>query len=305
VQQRTRSFRQAEKIVTMRPNSGGHPGNPTSNLDRCAMEKSTPVVRLTVIISGAMILIGLLLIVSSNLPQFDKDSWPQRSFIEIGIALLSAGTVGFAYDSLVRGDFLAQIKDQLITIIDADARRLGITEIYGDRSDKIRRMQLHELIEKAKSEIIFVGLGLNITMTQYERHLEAAIARNVKIRMLIFDLESQNAMVLEHSLGTGYLINDLKSAFDAVLRFAAKYPNAVELRKFHIVPPFGAIAIDRDQHDGFLIVELYCYNSLGFECPGMRLEKKAGGLFSAYDRQITDLLTHFKPASNSLAVTNP
>jgi hypothetical protein len=138
-----------------------------------------------------------------------------------------------------------------------------------------------------------MGLALNTVMSNYRKQLSEAIGQNRTIKFLIFDLESPapTLEILERSLGMGDSIEDLKRAFKRVLAFAKQYAQTgkVEVRLFDAIPTFGAVAIDRDENRGFLIVELNCYSSPGEECPSLRLEKKPGGLFHIYDRQITNL----------------
>jgi hypothetical protein len=111
---------------------------------------------------------------------------------------------------------------------------------------------------------------------------------------------------LELSLGAGDLIENLKGSFGSVLAFGDKHGAGakVEVRLFDIVPTFGAVAIDRDEADGTLFIELNCYSSSGDQCPGFKLENKPNGLFYTYDRQITALWKQALPAA-SVADTPP
>jgi hypothetical protein len=63
----------------------------------------------------------------------------------------------------------------------------------------------------------------------------------------------------------------------------------VEVKLYDVVPTFGAVAIDRNEPDGRLYIELNCYASSGDQCPGFKLRSQPGGLFHTYNRQITEL----------------
>src|ERR1700738_2293543 len=225
----------------------------------------------------------------------------KQVLFEMGIAALSAGFVGVAYDSVVRRDFLHQVKQQLETILYGDALRLGVTDIYETRTKKIQKYDFPKVCEGARSEIMIVGLGLNSIIHAFQRHLVQAIARNVKIKFLIFNLEglASTLEMLDRSLAPDELVPDLKRSFKRVVDFANEYAQTgkVEAHIFNVIPTFGAVAIDREEDNGFLIVELNCYSSPGEECPSLRLEKKPGGLFHTYDRQITQLWKNSSPVA--------
>jgi hypothetical protein len=234
---------------------------------------------------------GGFIVISLAVWLVPSGNWVKDLFIEIGIAAVSAGIVGFVYEHLLRRELLDQVKVELADIVDTDARRLGIAEIYESRTKKADRVKLPDLIRNARTEVLFVGLGLYAIINEYRTYLEEALVRGCRLRFLIFDLPGPHAQVLDASLGAGDLIDNLKGAVSAVLAFAAKHAanGKVEVRLFDIVPTFGAIAIDRGEGDGSLFVELNCYASSGDQCPGFKLEKKPNGLFYTYDRQITSL----------------
>jgi hypothetical protein len=217
--------------------------------------------------------------------------WTRLFVTEIGIAAASAGIVGFVYEHLLRRELLDQVKAELADVVDTDAKRLGIVEIYESRTRKADRVKLPDVIRQARSEIIFVGLGFYTIINEYRTYLEDAISRGCTLRFLIFNLPGPSAQLLNASLSAGDLIDNLAGAFKSVLAFSAKHAptGKVDLRLFDVVPTFGCIAIDRDDGDGFLLVELNCYSSSGDQCPGFKLERKPNGLFYNYNRQITML----------------
>jgi hypothetical protein len=111
--------------------------------------------RLTFLLGASMILLGALFI-ALGAWYFEKEGAKQFLF-EIGIAALSAGMVGLVYASVVRSDFLDQVKGQLEKILNADAPRLGIKHIYETRTTKNDDVKLPHLIDQARSEIMFVA----------------------------------------------------------------------------------------------------------------------------------------------------
>jgi hypothetical protein len=171
--------------------------------------------RLTFLLGASMILLGALFI-ALGAWYFEKEGAKQFLF-EIGIAALSAGMVGLVYNSVVRSDFLDQVKGQLEKILNADAPRLGIKHIYETRTTKNDDVKLPHLIDQARSEIMFVALGLHTVIHSHQRPLIKAIAKNVKIRFLIFNVESPNAKILDQTLGERNLANTLKGSFSKVL----------------------------------------------------------------------------------------
>jgi hypothetical protein len=254
------------------------------------MSKSSLLTRLTWSLS-LVIMLGGLVVIAVALGFTPEHHWTRDLTTEIGIAAVSAGIVGFVYEYLIRRELLDQVKSEIADIIDTDARRLGIAEIYESRTAKSDRVKLPTLIREARAEIMFVGLGLHTIINEFQVYLEAALKRDCTIRFLIFNQPGPTAKILNASLSAGDLINNLQGSFNTVLRFAAKHGTGgkVEVRLFDIVPTFGAVAIDRGEGDGRLFIELNCYSSSGDQCPGLKLDKKPNGLFYTYDRQITAL----------------
>jgi hypothetical protein len=247
-------------------------------------------MRLTWSLSLAIMLAGFV-VIAVAVELAPAGHWVRDLVIEIGIACVSAGIVGFVYEHLLRRELLDQVKVELADIVDTDARRLGIAEIYETRTKKADRVKLPNLIREARTEIMFVGLGLYTIINEYRTYLEEALARGCTLRFLVFNLPGPHAQLLNASLGAEDLIDSLKGSFSSILAFAAKHApdGKVEVRVFDIIPTFGAIAIDRGEGDGSLFIELNCYFSSGDQCPGFKLERKPNGLFYTYDRQITSL----------------
>jgi hypothetical protein len=268
------------------------------------MSNSSLLTRLTWSLSMTMMLGGCVIIALAR--WLVPPDWERELIIEIGIACVSAGIVGFVYEHLIRRELLDQVKTELADIVDADARRLGIAEIYESRTKKANRVKLPDLIRNARKEIIFVGLGLYTIINEYRTYLEEAVARGCTLHFLIFDL-GPHAKILDASLGAGDLIENLKGAVGAVLDFAEKHAagGKVEVRRFDIVPTFGAVAIDRNEGDGSLFIELNCYSSSRDQCPGFKLEKRPNGLFYTYDRQITALWQNAASSARSDLAKQP
>jgi len=254
------------------------------------MQKSSLLTRFTWSLSLTIMLGGFIIIALAQ-SLTPEGHWTRLFVTEIGIAGASAGIVGFVYEHLLRRELLDQVKAELAEVIDADAKRLGIVEIYESRTRKADRIKLPDLIRGARTELMFVGLGLYSIINEYRMYLEEAIARGCAIRFLIFNLPGPSAQLLNESLSAGDLTDNLAGSFKTVLAFASKYASTgkVALRLFDIIPTFGCIAIDRSDGDGFLLIELNCYSSSGDQCPGFKLEKKPNGLFYSYNRQITSL----------------
>src|SRR6266404_4259799 len=99
------------------------------------MTNSRLLRRLTWSLSLTIILVGFV-IISLALGLAPAGHWSRDLVIEIGIACVSAGIVGFVYEHLLRRELLDQVKIELADIVDTDARRLGIAEIYESRTKK-------------------------------------------------------------------------------------------------------------------------------------------------------------------------
>jgi hypothetical protein len=260
------------------------------------MRNSTLLMRFTWSLSAIIMLVGVI-VIAVSLWLAPAGHWIRDLFLEIGIAGVSAGIIGFVYEHLLRRELLDQVKSELSDIVDTDARRLGIAEIYETRTKKADRVKLPLVIREANTDIVFVGLGLYTIINEHRTYLEEAIARGCNLRFLIFDVNSPDARVLDASLGAGELVSSLSGSFSAVQAFAQRHAASgkVAVRVFDIVPTFGAVAVDRGEADGRLFVELNCYASSGDQCPGFKLERKQNGLFYTYDRQITALWSNAKP----------
>jgi hypothetical protein len=270
------------------------------------MPTSPLLTRFTYSLGLVIMLTGFAVIALAH--ALPEGHWLRLFVTEIGIAGASAGIVGFVYEHLLRRALLAEVTDELVRVVNADAQRLGIAEIYESRVEKAERIKLSHLIEEARTEIMFVGLGLATIITQYGNHLEKAIARGCAVRFLAFNVPGPSAQWLAASLtGGGKLPEDLNEAFETVSAFSAEHEPSgkVDFRTYNIIPTFGCIAFDRADGNGFLLIELNCYLSSGDQCPGFKLEKRPKGLFYNYNRQIDELwkrATVFDPAIQSAAV---
>jgi hypothetical protein len=254
------------------------------------MSRSSLLKRFTWSLSLIIMLCGFVVIALAH-GVTTEGHWTRLFLTEVGIAGASAGIVGFVYEHLLRRELLDQVKAELAEVVDTDAKRLGMVEIYESRTKKAERVKLPLLIRDARTEIMFVGLGLYTIINEYRTYLEEALARGCAVKFLVFNFPGPSAKLLNDSLSAGDLTDNLTGAFNTALAFTAKHRSSgkVALRLFDVVPTFGSIAIDRGEGDGFLLIELNCYSSAGDQCPGFKLEKKPNGLFYNYDRQITAL----------------
>jgi hypothetical protein len=255
------------------------------------MKQSLLLARLSWPLSVCMNLSGLL-IISLSLALTPEHHWSRDLVTELGIAPTSAGIVGFVYEHLLRSALLEQIKGELAGIVNTDAKRLGIDEIYEGRANKVNRVKLPDPIRSGRSEVLFMGLALYAIIIDHKSLLEEALARGCHVRFLMFNMNSSSASLLNSSLSSSdNLISVLKGSFSEVLHFAQRHSRTglVEARLYDIVPTFGAVAIDRNESDGHLYIELNCYASSGEQCPGFKLRRQPGGLFYNYNRQINEL----------------
>src|ERR1700693_5728886 len=182
------------------------------------MSDSSLLTRFTWSLGVVIMLIGFV-IIAVALGVDPEGNWLRLLVLEIGVAVASSGIVTFVYENLLRRELLDQVKVELADIVDTDARRLGIAEIYETRTRKTDRVKMPDLIRQARSEIMFMGLGLYTVINEYPAYLEEALGRRCAVRFLIFNFEGPNASVLNASLSSGDLIDNLKGAFTAVLAF--------------------------------------------------------------------------------------
>ena len=259
------------------------------------------LTRFTWSMSVVLGLLGLLVIALSQW-QLPEHHWVREFSTEIGIAAASGGIVGFVYEHLIRRDLLDQVRAQLRAIVDADAQRFGVAAIFDSRTDKASRVVLRELLGTAERELLLFGIGLAPIVTEHADELERAAQRGCQIKLLLFDVASGAATLLEDSLGKGDLIDNLRGSFGSAvaLEQKAQRPGSIEVRLYDVVPTFGAVAIDRENSDGRLFVELNCFRSSGDQCPGLELRKVPGGIFHNYNRQITTLWDSARRVSEPL-----
>jgi hypothetical protein len=172
---------------------------------------------ITITVSG-------FIIIAVSLGLTPEHHWTRELCTEICIAGASAGIVGFVYEHLLRSELLDQVKAELelADIVDTDARRLGVAEIYESRTKKTDRVKLPDLINGANEEIMFVGLGLYTIINEYRVYLEKALVRGCVLRFLMFNQASPHGDILNASLSRGDLIDNLKGAYNAVMAFASK-----------------------------------------------------------------------------------
>jgi hypothetical protein len=195
------------------------------------------------------------------------------------------------YEAFIRKQLIGDVERALPLILNPDASRLGITAIFGTRSD--RRTPLSELLRSAQRDVLLYGLALyNFAFENRDVLREVVVAKHCRVRVLIFDVESPHGAAMEASLGTlGALLavtNQTTEAFRKLqdqLRAQGIGPERFEARVYHTVPTFGMISLDADESYGRILVEWNGVDVEGEQCPGLELRHSGSAPFLFFTKQ--------------------
>ena len=256
--------------------------------------KRYSVIRDAKFVSIIIFLLGFILILVSYLTQAKPGEFLRDIPKDFGSVLCSIGVVSLVYELLIRRQLINDYHDELSSILNPDARALGLNAIFANRSEKMRRGYLLEpLIRSAQNELICVGLSLYQVLEHRDLIRRKAIA-GCAFHFVIFDFNCDSLVILDRSLGRGYgrlptYIGDPTYRFQELLSeiSALGIPeDRFSVRLYDFVPTFGMIALDRNQAVGRIIVELNGVGVEGAVCPGFELVRISDGWFDFFSSQI-------------------
>ena len=254
------------------------------------MTERTPAAStiITYAVSVVVLAIGVALLVSVH----ERDRFWDDVGRDFGITLCSIGILSIVYEAFIRKQLIADVERALPAIVNPDASRLGITSIFGTRSE--RRMPLAELLRSAQRDVLLYGLALyNFAFENRDIVRELVVMKHCKVRVLLFDVESPYGAAMEASLGTlGALLavtNQTTEAFRKLqdeMRQQGIGPELFEVRVYQTVPTFGMIALDAGERYGRIFVEWNGVDVEGQQCPGLELRHSTSAPFLFFTKQV-------------------
>jgi hypothetical protein len=253
----------------------------------------------TYAVSVTLLAVGIVLLIAVHASEH-KLLWLDvgRDF---GITLCSIGILSLCYEAVIRKQLVADFEKALPAIVNPDANRLGITAIFGTRSD--RRTPLDELLQSARRDVLLYGLALyNVAVENRDLLHELVTVKHCRIRVLIFDHQSPHVEAMEASLGTvGSLLAGVRRATEVFralqdqLRAEGVGPERFEARVYRTVPTFGMIALDPSEPYGRILVEWNGLDVKGYQCPGLELRRSNSAPYLFFTKQAETVWRHGIP----------
>jgi Domain of unknown function (DUF5919) len=246
-------------------------------------------------LSGICVLVGIVCLLLSHVVA-DRPLM-EALLKDVGILLVSLGTISAVYEYLIRQQLLDDLVLRLQDIIDPDSRRLGVRAMYQSRDEKIRRGEsIDNLIASTKTELFSVGLGLLAFVPERQALIKRRIQEGCRFRFLIFDATSSAAEALDRTLGAGN--GELIDLIRAQTRFISNFHGELrrigvgeqfEVRTYDTVPTFGMVEINRGLPNHLMVIEVNGFRAEGATCPGIALQEIEGG-WSRFFRERAELL---------------
>ena len=147
-------------------------------------------------------------------------------------------------------------------------------------------------IKNAK-ELWLVGYHLSATIVKLSTVIEEKLSRKEKITVLLMDPNSQACQYANASLlypTTDEQFRDrIRISLTTLRSIAQKYPDFLKVYLVDQLMPFGAHAMNIDDSNGKMYIQLYSYKSGGND-PRIVLNKKDGRWYDLYQGQLKALL---------------
>jgi hypothetical protein len=224
-------------------------------------------------------LIGLFLIlfgvIALTIPLYMTigDSLTQ-SFRAVGNILISTGLLSSFFHLFLRRAMLKQVREELLQIVDADSKRIGVEAIYLNRADLERRLPIDTFLLSAKKDILIVAIGATRIASHYQRVLVTLLNRGVKIRVLIQatlvangDSEIYSPILNQFASDSGKDADAFRTEIDTPVNYLENLelhlhkPASKRFRilRYSWIPTCSIIVIDGRSKTGTALIELYPY----------------------------------------------
>lgn len=260
------------------------------------------------LISTCIFLLGVVLLLVSEPFITPTSPWGWAIMRDLGVALCSTGLISVAYEVLIRDQLLEDHLKTIETVINPDAKRLGVLRIFANRAERgAAGLSMESLIEKAQSELFLCAEVPVQTLGERRPMLTELIRRGGTVKLLMFDPSSANIDALDDTLAymPGALPEGLDNVREAIrkLRAAVREFNGQDrliVRCHDVVLPFKILAVDRETDNGTFVVELNGLNLADDDHASFELSKEDGGLYYHYCHQVDTLWENARPFDESI-----
>src|SRR5215203_994340 len=175
------------------------------------------------IVTVVLLALGLLLIVWATI--IDHDNIWHEVVRDFGVAALISGTLGSAYEYLLRQDLEESVEDRLKDLLNENTnfRQEGLLTIHASlKEDLLVRKFAEATAKKEKGEIRIL-----VTRTAMDRmvseYIPEAVKEGCKVKVLLLNPQSAQVAYRAHHLGKGrtedelrrQIVNELKHLTEA------------------------------------------------------------------------------------------
>ena len=221
-----------------------------------------------------------------------NDVW---GFLGRSVGLLLASTVllSFIYEVWLRKIISAEFREEFKQIINPDSNRLGIKNIYKNKSEF---PNLTNVLNKAKTEVSILGTSL-IWTTQIKETIFRLIKKGISFNFLLLNPDSQQAKRFGNEINDDNFLQELSTSIHQLQQWKLQldelnYKNKINIRLYDAAPFFGMYGIDSSTHNGrlYIVLRINSYQTENY--PILVLEPKEEGIYSIYKHSFDYLWEH-------------
>ena len=132
---------------------------------------------------------------------FSTDSIWLHPFQEFSLLIAMIGVVSFGYEIFLRELTFNEYKSALREIVNPDAVRLGIVNIFKNRSELGRTISFDKLFKNVKHEIFIGGSSLLSIATNTRDLLKDKVLSGVTVKLLLMDPASPVVQMISKQVG--------------------------------------------------------------------------------------------------------
>ena len=219
-------------------------------------------------------------------------------FQEFALLIAMIGVVSFGYEIFLRELTFNEYKSALREIVNPDAVRLGITNIFKNRSELGRNISFDKLFKNVKKEIFIGGSSLLSIATNSRDLLKEKVLSGTTVKLLLMDPGSPVVEMISRQAGAKATFKDeirtsllLLHKLKEEIEHDSDSSRSGELivHTYNMIPSHSFIAIDSGEPSGMIVADIGPYLGRNLPRPSMVVSKKKNGMYD-YWQEMNELL---------------
>ena len=235
---------------------------------------------------------------------FSPDSIWLHPFQEFALLIAMIGVVSFGYEIFLRELSFNEYKSALQEIVNPDAVRLGIVNIFKNRSELGRNISFDKLFKNVKREIFIGGSSLLSIATNSRDLLKEKVLSGSTVKLLLMDPGSPVVDLISKQAGAKATFKD---EIRTSLLLLHKLQEEIEyesgssgkgkliVHTYDMIPSHSFIAIDSGGSSGIIVADIGPYLGRNLPRPSMVVVKKKNGMYDHWQEMNELLWKESKP----------